>query len=900
MNEMNSEKYSFKSDFDPIQQTLKFRSLYLDLLADSEFYDSIERYQPEGQLLEVAETILPENWLIQRDRIFYAAKPPVCILPKQGWKIHVSATIVNAKDVLRAAISVCVKNNTAFKFTCDWLLFKMINSKQWDRGASGKFITIYPSDEEQFRELIEALYIELKPFEGPYILSDRRYKDCKVLYYRYGGITAWEWRDYAGSNVPMLIAPDRQLMPDDRQPYFSTPPWITDPFLPEDEEQINGEPILKNGRYTVIEAIAFSNTGGVYLGQDNETNQKVLIKEARPHTEVSTNGTDAITLREKEWRILNKLKDTGLVPRPLDFFWDWEHLFIVESYIEGRTLQEYPSTSSPLMLINPSEEQVRQRFEEIITIGKNIAKALEVLRENRIVFGDLTPNNVIVDQALNIKLIDFEGVYEVGANDTAALFTDGFVTTDRFSRTELRYSDDYYALGAILLSLLFGPTFPHLSYLEPRIHKTFLEEFQRDFCLPDDLIETILSLLNPVEENRLHPEQVVQIFESIKVEPRISAPKLIPDSQIEKILEGISKHILSVATPDRSDRLFPADPANINPLNISYGALGVAYVLRKFNGAIPKEIMDWILRESPGTDKYPAGFFVGLSGIAWALSEQGLLERGVDVLEKASHHHHLFKTPDLFYGAAGFGLTNLYFWQQTKEQRYLDESVRVGQWLLETKHEDEHGYFWPSSHGTTYIGFGHGSSGIALFLLYLSQATGESIFLSAARRALEFDISFGVRMENYISFPLDTKNSKVVYPYWFWGSAGVCTTLLRYVTVTGDKEFRRVLRNIAQDAFRKYTVFPGLFNGISGLGNFLIDCYQFTREECYLQQAHRVASGVKLFMIERPTGISYPGDHLYRLSTDLATGSAGVGFFLHRLLHGTPNFSFMPDGLLKR
>ncbi|WP_024423393.1 class III lanthionine synthetase LanKC [Bacillus safensis] len=896
MSDKNSKKDSIDTGLSTFRRALKFRNVVMDLLADREFYDSVERYQSDDELLKIAKAILPENWPIQRDRIFYFAKPPTCILPNQGWKIHISATFSNAQAVLKATISVCVTLDAPFKFTCDQRLFTLINSRQWNRGASGKFITIYPRDEEHFKKLLKALYTELMQFEGPYILSDRRYKDCKVLYYRYGGITSGEWRDYDGSYLHMLTAPDGQLIPDVRQPFFSLPPWVTDPF--PTEEKISGEPVLKNGRYTVTKSLAFSNNGGVYLALDNETGQTVVIKEARPHTESSANGNDAITLREKEWRILNKLKDTGLVAQPIDLFWDWEHLFLVESYVRGVTVQSFPAIYSPLIYVDPTEDQVRQCFERIIAVGKNIAMALEVLRDHGIVFGDLSPNNIIVDQdTFNITLIDLEGAYEVGTDDSAFLFTTGFTTMDRLSRSKLRYADDYYSLGAILFWLIHGVI--TLSDLEPNAHKIFLEEIQQDFCLPDELIQTILSLLDTVEENRPRPDQVVKILEGIKVLPRISTPKLVPESQIKKTLDGISRHIRSVTTPDRNDRLFPADPSNVNPLNVSYGALGVAYVLKKLDGKVPEEVMDWILRQNPETDKYPAGFFVGLSGVAWAFSELGFHDRGVDALDKASRHRHLLKTPDLFYGAAGFGLTNLYFWERTREQRFLDEATRVCEWLLETKREDKRGYSWPSPDGSSFIGYGQGASGIALFLLYLYKATGESNILSAASRALEFDLSFGVQIENMISFPDDSSGSKVVYPYWIRGSAGVCTTLLRYVTVTGDERFKGMLRNIAIDTFRKYTIFPGLFQGVSGLGNFLLDCYQFTKEELYLQQAYRVANGVKLFTIQRPTGIAFPGDNLYRLSTDLATGSAGVGFFLHRLLHGKPNFSFMPDGLLK-
>ena len=62
-----------------------------------------------------------------------------------------------------------------------------MTSKNSGRGASGKFMAIYPSNEEHFTAIIQALDQATAGIAGPYILSDRRYRDNKVLFYRYGG-----------------------------------------------------------------------------------------------------------------------------------------------------------------------------------------------------------------------------------------------------------------------------------------------------------------------------------------------------------------------------------------------------------------------------------------------------------------------------------------------------------------------------------------------------------------------------------------------------------------------------------------------------------------------------------------------------------------------------------------
>jgi hypothetical protein len=127
---------------------------------------------------------------------------------------------------------------------------------------------------------------------------------------------------------------------------------------------------------------------------------------------------------------------------------------------------------------------------------------------------------------------------------------------------------------------------------------------------------------------------------------------------------------------------------------------------------------------------------------------------------------------------------------------------------------------------------------------------------------------------------------------------------VRYAEVTGDPLLRRRLDDLVADASRKYTVSPQLFHGLAGLGNFLLDVWEYTREETHLAEAWQVAEGVLLFQIDRPEGIAFPGEQAARESTDFATGSAGVGLFLHRLLNAgdrrRSNFNFVVDELLDR
>lgn len=75
-------------------------------------------------------------------------------------------------------------NNTLFFDPLDVNIYEILNSKAMSRGGGGKLVTVYPRDDDEFRRCLEDLGRELEGVEGPYVLSDVRYKDHKALYFR--------------------------------------------------------------------------------------------------------------------------------------------------------------------------------------------------------------------------------------------------------------------------------------------------------------------------------------------------------------------------------------------------------------------------------------------------------------------------------------------------------------------------------------------------------------------------------------------------------------------------------------------------------------------------------------------------------------------------------------------
>ncbi len=311
-------------------------------LFHKDYPESFAAYSPQTtDFYDLICSQLPDGWHIQRRDMWFYCSSSLQTLPLQGWKIHISAALSNSPSILKKIASVLLKyNDVSFKFAVDRSFLSLLNSKSWPRGASGKFITIYPANTHRFLELIEELDQATERMHGPYILSDHRYKASRVVFYRYGGMRTHTVLNVKGEKIPMLKGPDGSMVPDQRLPYPITPAWET-PVLPVENGARNTNTVVLHGRYRIESAISFSSAGGVYFAHDNETGKSVVVKEARPCISAATDDYDAVELLKKEYRLLKVVADTGIAPQPVDLFEEWEHWFLVEEFIEGIAMSRH-------------------------------------------------------------------------------------------------------------------------------------------------------------------------------------------------------------------------------------------------------------------------------------------------------------------------------------------------------------------------------------------------------------------------------------------------------------------------------------------------------------------------------------------------------------------------------
>ena len=856
--------------------------LYLFCLAERDWFESPQHYRPRAEHLMAVERHLGPAWRIARSGAWYSATPPGPAGPAQGWKIHVSATPATALETLDRAAPVLVEASVAFKFAVDGPMLRMMNSATWPRAGAAKFLTVYPPSTECFLRLMATLETALDGLAGPFVLSDRRPGPAPV-HYRYGGFRPSSRLEPDGRHTLVVEAPDGTVEPDHRLPFWYLPEWMSDPLQPEAGPV--PVPELADGRYLVQSVLGASTKGGVYQALDRRTGETVVIKEARPHVGHDEAGQDAVALRRKEHAILRELAGTGIAPLPVDFFFEWEHAFLVEELVPGVPLGPLTTRSNPLYFLRPADEFAAY-FRWIDEIGDRLEAMLAVLHGRGITFGDLSLLNVMVDDRDGehpaLRFVDFESAVRQGIDSPTGTVTPGFSSPEAHRDHRCSPDDDRFALGRVLFTMMVLS--PNVLDLEPKALDRYLQSLQSDIGFPEPLADRI---------RRLAPS------------PSWPASPPAGPEQLEDGAASTLAYALAHLDLERRDRVFPADPRVFvtNPLSVAYGAAGLAHALRTVRGAVPAELRAWMLDQPVSADRYAPSLYHGLAGIGWVLAEMGDVERAEELVRAAAAHPLTGAELNVIDGAAGIGLALLRLWTLTGRDEHLGAAEAIGRRLLVRRAAGPtDGSCWPSGDGTVPVGYARGASGIAVFLLSLAGATGQHRYRDAAESAARFDMSQARDVDGrFTAFsrlahgsPTDTLRH-----YWADGSAGVGTALVRLWSGTGDPVYRDALDGIIADCTRTYTAHTGLFTGLAGMANFLVDAYAAVGDAHLLARAQQAARGLLLFAVDRPKGTAFPGDQGLRLSCDYATGSAGVALTLHRVAHpDLPNFNFVVDSLI--
>ncbi|MCG7534092.1 class III lanthionine synthetase LanKC [Pseudoalteromonas sp. OOF1S-7] len=858
------------------------------LFSKSDFFTKMQSYEVnDNGYLDIAEETLGEGWVIRRREAWYVAKPNAVELPRHGFKIHLSLISAITPEALKCIIPVLAEFGVAFKFLVDAHVQDFFNSQACNKVACGKFLTVYPANEVDFKALLEALYTVTGAYYGPYILSDRAYKESRCLFYRYGAFIGNKDCDVTGASTPVVIN-ESTGETDHRLPYYQLPEGIADPFPCHTED--SGSELL-NQRYEVIDALAsHSSKGGVYLARDTQSGLTVVIKEARPHINRSLLNThDAISGLTHEAYILQRLEQTGVTPRVVEVFKEWQHQFLVLEHIPFETLN-YSDWENHNVLINAHKEQAYKLCQRYLLLLTNIIKAVEQVHRAGVIVGDIAPQNILVHpDTLEIRLIDLEGAYDqFDGKFYARISSRGFTEYDKNKSRKPTFGEDWQAVSVLCIHLLH-PVCP-LFAMNPAVKDTYLAALVKSHGLPECIID-IAALLQSAKIDKA--KQVIEATLEQLNRPAYQSDLFkgerlsLDESDCTKLLKEMVDGLAFFMENPVGESIFPVDyrALNTHHFSVSYGLFGIIYFLKTRTNIVTEPVLKKAINglKAQDMENMPPGLYSGLSGIAWVMYECGNHSDAIGLMRQVLQSELRKHACDLFYGAAGWGLACLQFYGKTQLPEFLAGAIEAADIITRQLNEHQGTLYYKNLDGQPYSGLLHGNAGIALFFLRLYQITQNEEDLRRATCCLQFEIDRGERINNELVWRKNY-NEKTTYPYFQFGSAGLGCVLIRFYSVTQEQRYLTLAKEIALATQGKFCIYPGAFIGMSGIGTFFLDLYQATGEARYHQEAHSIAYRISLYQCAVGEGVAFPGDKLAGLTTDYATGTAGVGLFLSRLL----------------
>jgi class III lanthionine synthetase len=859
-------------------------STELFCICDREHFEDLSSYRPAcDDFAGLIRQIWPAEWALHQRSMWYEGTPPEGVARGQGFKVHVSAPVELGRSVLSAVLPVIVNNSCAFKVVVNRFIHRLINSKNFPRASACKFVTIYPPSDAVCQRVLDELHLSTRSYSGPYILSDKAYKDSTCVYYRYGAFQRQARLTVCGESRLTMVDPSGASIDDVRRPIFTLPPGVDDPF---DPCPLNGKiSTTLQGRYTITGALRFSNKGGIYKARTIIGDRRVLIKESRPHIVIgSFVERDAITALRAEHRALELLSPSGFAPQPIDYFVLEGHHFLVMEELAAIPITKFRSFERISVLLGRTHDRAQvDRFVDVFRmVAEQLIAAVEVCHHAGFVLGDLAAQNVLIDEkTYRIWLVDFESIRFDTADDRSALpFTFGFTTAERIVDGIPTALDDFYGIGAILFSMVL-PVQP-LSRFISNCTREFIDLIDSEIAVPSAVWAVIEAFLSgDVDEAR---SRLADLAPERRTYPPIAPKEGGAPLDAGECIGKIADYILATRDVGRTDRLWPSDYRvfQTNPLGLGYGAVGVAVFLSRAGREVPFACVDF-LKEGVRRLELPPGIYVGSAGLARGLFELGHEDLAIDQMRRAIASPLLYDCSDIFYGCAGVGMMSLQFWNLTNEERFLIAADKIGTFLLANREQEGSACTWRNVDGRTYIGWAHGAAGIAAFLLALYQETGTERYLTCAVAALESDLAEGVEVEGSLGWS-HLKGNHTVFPYWRYGSAGIGLAALRFWKALHEDRYLQIAEKAARYIAPKYALQSGQFNGIAGLGEFLLDMYDATAQPEYHRQAAQIARRMMPYRIVRPSGIAFPGEGLVAICNDFGTGSAGVGIFLLRLL----------------
>ncbi len=235
------------------------------------------------------------------------------------------------------------------------------------------------------------------------------------------------------------------------QPIYTPEGGVATPTMARQMEAAGG--MLRAGvifarRYEIRGVLGVGGMGVVYRAWDAELGEAVAIKTLKMEARLSEPA--ALERFKQEIRLARRITHRNVV-RTHDLGEVDGAYFITMEFVEGQSLKHLIQSRGSL----PANV--------VLTVGKQLCRALEVAHEQGVIHRDIKPQNIIVEPSGLLKVTDFgiarlatrsEGMTQAGM----AVGTPEYMAPEQLLGHEVDFRADLYAAGAVLFESLTGRT----------------------------------------------------------------------------------------------------------------------------------------------------------------------------------------------------------------------------------------------------------------------------------------------------------------------------------------------------------------------------------------------------------------------------------------------------------
>ena len=205
------------------------------------------------------------------------------------------------------------------------------------------------------------------------------------------------------------------------------------------------------GKYKLIRELGRGATATVHLAEDTETGQLVAVKRvAFDDNDVGGTLPRRVAKLFRAEGSISKLLDHPNIVKVHEAVLDEHSAYTVMEYVEGRPLSDFVSFDRLLPL------------HRVVGIVFKCGLALDHAFRHGIVHRDIKPANILVDDADNVKILDFGLALNVSRhneNDSTFIMGVGspsYMSPEQIKGYPLNQKTDLYSLGVVLYQLLTG------------------------------------------------------------------------------------------------------------------------------------------------------------------------------------------------------------------------------------------------------------------------------------------------------------------------------------------------------------------------------------------------------------------------------------------------------------